>query len=150
MEGQPGLRGSGPGGAVWCGSGPGGVLDGVERPVAFQPREDRVVQGRVERGAVGTHPGPDGRGPSPGAARLLAAGRVYVDAADDVAGAGAEHGVGEPAAPGEVPCVLLQVAEVVIQRHLVRPAAPAESRCRPNVTDTGRPGGVIGLVLLRG
>src|SRR5712691_3817826 len=85
----------------------------------------------------------------PGAARLLAAGRVDVHAADDVAGVGAEHGVGEPAAPGEVPCVPFQVAEVVIQGHLARPAAPAETRCRPDVADAGRPGGVIGLVVLR-
>jgi hypothetical protein len=42
-------------------SGPRGVLDGVERPVAFQPCADRVVKDRVERGAVGAHLGPDGR-----------------------------------------------------------------------------------------
>src|SRR6185437_2680070 len=103
----------------------------------------------VERGAVGAHPGPDGRAPARGAVRLLAAGRVDVHAADDVAGTGAEHGVGEPAAAGEVPCVPLQVAEVVIQGHLARPAALAESRWRPDVAEAGRPGGVIGLVVLR-
>lgn len=69
------------------GLGPRGVLDRVERPVAFQPGEDCVVKDRVERGAVGPHPGPDGRPPPPGAVRLLAAGRVDVHAADDVAGA---------------------------------------------------------------
>ena len=89
------------------------------------------MEDRVERGAVGTHPGPDGRVPPPGAARLLAAGRVDVHAADDVAGAGAEHGVGEPAAPGEVPGEPLQVAEVVIQGHLAgqpRPLNPGVAR----------------------
>ena len=80
---------------------------------------------------------------------VLAAWRVDVHAPDDVGGTRAEHGVGEPAAPGEVLCVPLQVAEVVIEGHLVRPAAPAESRCRPDVVDAGRPGGVIGLVVLR-
>jgi hypothetical protein len=136
----------GPGGG---GSGPRSVLDRVERPVAFQPREDRVVEDRVERGAVRTHPGRYGGFPPPMSLGLLAAERVNVHAADDVAGPRAKHGVGEPAAPGEVPCVPLQVAEVVIQGHLVRPAAPGESRCRPDVVDAGRPGGVIGLVVLR-
>ena len=83
------------------------------------------------------------------AARLMAAGRVDVHAADDVPGAGAEHGVGEPAALGEVLCVPLQVAETVTQGHLARPAAIREPRHRPDVVNAGRPGGVIGLVVLR-
>src|SRR6185437_8289792 len=135
----------------WHGSGPRSVLDRVEWPGAFQPCQHRVVQDRVERGAVGAHPGSDRRvrWALGAAARPLAVGRVDVNAADDVAGVGAEHGVGEPAARGEVLCVLLQVALVVIQGHLVRPAAPAEARRRPDVVDAGRPGGVIGLVVLR-
>ena len=62
------------------------------------------MQDRVERGAVGAHPGLDGRVPPDlgAAAVLMAAGRVDVHAADDVPGAGAEDGVGEPAALGEV------------------------------------------------
>ena len=83
------------------------------------------------------------------AARVMAAGRVDVHAADNVPGAGAEHRVGEPAAPGEVLCVPLQVAQIVTQRHLVRPAAVREPRRRPDMVHAARPGGVIGLVVLR-
>ncbi len=61
------------------------------------------------------------------AALALAAWRVDVHAADDVAGAAAEHGVGEPAAPGEVLSVALEVAQVLGQGHLVWPALPGES-----------------------
>jgi ribosomal protein S18 acetylase RimI-like enzyme len=109
------------------------------------------VQDRVERGAVGAYPGLDGNvPPTLGAvARLMAAGRVDVHAADDVPGAGAEHGIGEPAALGEVLCVPFQVAEIVVQGHLARPAAIREPRRRPDVVNAGRPGGVIGLVVLR-
>ena len=60
-----------------------------------------------------------------------------------------EHGVGEPAVLGEVLCVPLQVAEVVIQGHLVRPVAVREPRRPPDVVNAGCPGGVIGLVVLR-
>src|ERR1700680_1473781 len=127
------------------GSGPQSVLDRIKWPVAFHPREDRVVEDRVERGAVGAYPGLDGRVPSALAAARL---RVDVHAADDVPGAGAEHGVGEPAAPGEVLRVPLQVAEIVIQGHLARPAAIREPRRPPDVVNAGRPGGVIGLVVL--
>ena len=82
------------------------------------------------------------------AARLTAAGRVDVHAADDVPVAGAEHGVGEPAAFGKVLLVALQVAEIVTQGHLARPAAIGEPRCRPDVVNAGCPGGVISLVVL--
>ena len=110
----------------------------------------RIVQDRVERGAVGADPGPNGSVPlALGAAGLTAAGRVDVQAADNVPGAGAEHRVGEPAALGEVLCMPLQVAEIVTQGHLVRPAAVREPRRRPDVVNAGRPGGVIGLVVLR-
>ena len=34
------------------GSGPRSVLDRIKWPVAFHPREDRVVEDRIERGAV--------------------------------------------------------------------------------------------------
>src|SRR5580693_1977899 len=131
------------------GSGPRRVLDRIKRPVAFHPGEDRVVQDRIERGAVGAYPGSDGSVPPALAARLMAAGRVDVHAADNVPGAGAKHRVGEPAALSEVLCVPLQVAEIVAQRHLVRPAAVREPRRRPDVVHAGRPGGVIGLVVLR-
>ena len=133
------------------GSGPRSVLDRIKWPVAFHPREDRVVEDRVERGAVGAYPGSDGSVPSAlgAAARVMAAGRVDVHAADNVLGAGAEHRVGEPAALSEVLCVPLQVAEIVTQRHLVRPAAVREPRRRPDVVHAARPGGVIGLVVLR-
>src|SRR5271165_4996267 len=128
-------------------SGPRSVLDRIKWPVAFHPREDRVVEDRVERGDVGAYPGLDGRVPSaPGAPRLMAAGRVDIHAADNVPGAGAEHRVSEPAALGEVLCVPLQVAEIVIQGHLVRPVAVREPRRRPDMVNACHPGGVIGLV----
>src|SRR5262249_1221420 len=79
----------------------------------------------------------------------LAAGRVDVNTADDVAGGDAEHGVGEPAALGEIPGVPLQVAQIVSEGHLVWPAALAEPRRRADVINAGRPGSVIGLVVLR-
>src|ERR1700719_3926084 len=107
------------------------------------------MEDRVERGAVRAHPGRYGRVPPLVSLGLLAPGRVDVHAADDVADIPAEHGIGEPAAPGEVLCVPLQVTEVLIEGHLVRPAAPGETGCRPDVVDAGRPGGVIGLVVLR-
>jgi len=125
-----------------------------QRPVAFQPREDRVVDGRVERGVVGAHPGFDGRVQAAfTVAWSLAAGRVDIDAAEDVAGADAdadaEHGVGEPAALSEVSGVPLQVAEIVSEGHLAWPVALAEPRRRADVIDAGRPGSVVGLVVLR-
>jgi hypothetical protein len=109
------------------------------------------VEDCVERGAVGAHPRPDGRAPPRDAIRPLGTGRVDVNAADDVVGVGVgvEHGVSEPAAPGEVLCVPFKVAEIVVQRHLVGPATPTESWCRADMADAGRPGGVIGLVMLR-
>src|SRR5580704_12279782 len=77
---RPGSEcGGHPAGAV---SGPGSVLDRIKWPVAFHPREDGVVQDRVERGAVRAYPGSNGRVPVLGAAaRLMAAGRVDVHAA---------------------------------------------------------------------
>ena len=51
----------------------------------FQPCEHHRVEDLVELGTVRTHPGPDGRLTLPGAAaRAFAAGRVNVNAADNV------------------------------------------------------------------
>jgi hypothetical protein len=72
-----------------------------------------------------------------------------VDAADDLAGGGAEHGVGEPASPREVLRVALEVAQVLRQAHLVRPGGSGESRGRLDVADAGRPCGVVRSVVLR-
>src|SRR5580698_11068625 len=89
-------------------SGPWRVLDRAERPVVFQPFPDPVVKHWVEFRTVRAHPGTDGRAlfTRARAALAFAARRVDVHAADDVAGAGAgagaEHGVGEPAALGKV------------------------------------------------
>lgn len=126
------------------------VLDRAERPVAFQPCENDLVKDGVERGAVRADPGMDhGVPPGLGAARAISAGRVDVDTADNVATAGAEHGVGKAAALGEVPCVALEVAEVVRRGHLVRPVAPGESGRSPDVVGTGGPGGIVRGVVLR-
>src|SRR5260370_30067492 len=83
-----------------------------------------------------------------GAARAVAARRVDVHAADDFAGAGAEHGVGEPAAIGEVLRVAFEVAQIVRQAHLVWPARPGESRRRLDVADAGRPCRIVRGVVL--
>src|SRR5713226_6821275 len=93
-----------------AGSGPWRVLDRVERPVAFEPCADRVVEHRVQRRLVRADPGTDDRA---AAARVLAGRRVDVDAADDLARGGAEHGVGESAAPREVARVALEIAPVL-------------------------------------
>src|SRR6266851_9725978 len=112
------------------------VLDRAERPVAFQPSADRVVKHRVERRPVRTYPGSYGRMLSTrtGVARALAARRVDVYTADDLAAGDAEHGIGESAAPGEVVRVAFEVAQVLRQAHLARPGGPGESRRRPDVT----------------
>src|SRR5258708_16748297 len=83
-------------------SDPWRVPDRVERPVAFQPCADRVVKHWVELGTVRAHPGTDGRimFTRAGAALAFAARRVDVHSADDFAGAGTEHRVGEPSALG--------------------------------------------------
>jgi len=47
--------------------------------------------------------------------RALVARWVDIDAADDLAGEGAEHGIGESAACGEVLCVAFEVAQVLRQ-----------------------------------
>src|SRR6266487_4553289 len=131
-------------------SDPWRVLDRVERPVAFQPCADRVVKHRVELRAVRAHPGTDGgiMVARAGAARAFAARRVDVHAADDFAGTGAEHGVGEPAAPGEVPRVAFEVVPIFGQAHLVWPARPGESRRRLDVADAGRPCRIVRGVVL--
>jgi hypothetical protein len=74
------------------GSGSRSVLDRIKWPVAFHPREDRVVEDRVERGVVGAYPGLDGRAASAlgATARLMAADWVYVHAANYIPGAGAD------------------------------------------------------------
>jgi hypothetical protein len=116
----------------------------IERPVAFQPCADRVVEHGVQRRLVRADPGPDDR-----AAALVPAGRrVDVDAADDFARGGAEHGVGESAAPREVLRVALEIAQVLRQAHLVRPVTPGESRGCLDVAGAGRPGGVVRGVVL--
>ena len=79
----------------------------------------------------------------------LALGRVDVNAADDVPGGDAEHGVGEPAALSEISGVPLQVAQIVSEGHLAWPVALAEPRRRADVINAGRPGSVIGLIVLR-
>src|SRR5258707_15799668 len=86
-------------------SDPWRVPDRVERPVAFQPCADRVVKHWVELRTVRAHPGTDGyvMFTPAGAALAFAARRGHVHAAHDFAGGGAEHGVGEPPALGEVP-----------------------------------------------
>ena len=119
----------------------------AERPVAFQPRADRVVKHRVELRTVRAYPGTDGRimVTRAGAARALAARRVDVHAADDLAGAGAEH----PAAPGEVLRVAFEVAQIFRQAHRVWPARPCESRRRVDVADAGRPCRIVRGVVLR-
>src|SRR5260370_4607223 len=85
-------------------SDPWRVLDRVERPVAFQPCADRVVQHGVERRTVRAHPGTDGRimFTRPGAARAVAARRGDVHPAHDVAAAGPAPSAGEPPATREV------------------------------------------------
>src|SRR5690242_2935829 len=123
-----------------AGSGPWRVLDGVERPGAFEACADRVVEHRVQGRLVRAHPGTDGRA---AAALVLAARRVDIDAADDLARGGAEHGVGESTALREVLRVALEIAQVFRQAHLVRPVTPGESRGRLDVTDAGRPGGIV-------
>src|SRR6266568_7950061 len=133
------------------GSAPWRVLDRVKRPVAFQPSQDCAVNHWVEGGMVRAHPGPDGRMPFAPAAATWACGvrRVDVHAADDLAGADAQHGVGEPAALGEVLGVAFEVAQIVRQAHLVWPALPGESRRRLDVVDAGRPCGIVRGVVLR-
>src|SRR5262249_18645276 len=133
----------GPGHGPW--SGPWRVLDRVERPIAFQPGADRVVEHRVERRLVRAHPGTDDRA---AAALVLAGRRVDVDAADDLARGGAEHGVGEAAAPREVLRVALEITQVLRQAHLVWPAKSGESRGCLDVPDAGRPCGVVRGVVL--
>src|ERR1700683_3826320 len=131
-------------------SGPWRVLDRAERPVAFQPFPDPVVEHWVELRTVRAHPGTDGRVllTRARAALAFAARRVDVQAADHVAGAGAEHGVGEPAALGEVLRVAFEVAQVFRQAHLVWPARPGESRRCPDVADAGRPCRIVRRVVL--
>src|SRR5258708_793271 len=132
-------------------SDPWRVLDRGERPVAFQPSADRVVKHRVELRTVRAHPGTDGRSTltCAGAALAVTARRVGVHAADDFAGAGAEHGVGEPAALGEVLRVAFEIAQIFRQAHLVWPARPGESRCRLDVADAGRLCRIVRGVVLR-
>src|SRR5258707_6832861 len=111
-------------------SDPWRVLDRVERPVAFQPCADRVAKHWVELRTVRAHPGTDGRimFTRAGAALAFAARRVDVHAADDFAGARAEHGKGEPTALGEVPRVAVEGEQIFRQAHLVSPARPGEFR----------------------
>src|ERR1039457_2160617 len=132
-------------------SDPWRVLDRAERPVAFQPCADRVVQHRVELRTVRAYPGTDGRimVTRADAALAVAARRVDVHAADDFAGTGAEHGVGEPAAISEVARVAFEVAQIFRQAHRVWPAPPGESRCRLDVADAGRPCRIVRGVVLR-
>src|ERR1700683_2022258 len=131
-------------------SGPWRVLDRAERPVAFQPFPDPVVEHWVELRTVRAHPGTDGRAllTRARAALAFAARRVDVHAADDVAGAGAQHGVGEPAALSEVLRVAFEVAQIFRQAHLVWPARPGESRRRLDVAHAGRPCRVVRGVVL--
>ena len=84
-----------------------------------------------------------------GVARAFAARRVDVYAADDFAGAGAEHGVGESAALGEVLRVAFEVAQIFRQAHLVWPACPGEARRRLDMADAGRPCGIVRGVVPR-
>src|SRR5258708_7363668 len=132
-------------------SDPWRVPDRVERPVAFQPCADLVVKHWVELRTVRAYPGTDGciMFARAGAALAFAARRVDVHAADDFAGAGAEHGVGEPAALGEVLRVAFEVAQIFRQAHLVRPARTGESRRRLDVANTGRPCRIVCSVVLR-
>src|SRR4249920_90513 len=132
-------------------SDPRRVLDRAERPVAFQPCADRAVKHWVELRTVRAYPGTNSRimFTCAGAALAFAARRVDIHAADDLAAAGAEHGVGEPAALGEVLRVALEVAQVFRQAHLVWPARPGESRRRLDVADAGRPCRIVRGVVLR-
>src|SRR5439155_7902776 len=100
---------------------------------------------------VRAHPGTDSRMLviRAGAAWAFAARRIDVYAADDFAGARAEHGVGESAAIGEVLRVAFEVAQIFRRAHLVWPACPGESRRRLDVADAGRPCGIVRGVVLR-
>src|SRR5262249_16795412 len=75
-------------------------------------------------------------------------GRIDVDAADDAISACLEHGVGEAATLGKIFSVPFQVAQILLKGHLLRPGPAIESWRRPNVVDAGRPGSIIGLVVL--
>src|SRR5258708_19359980 len=110
-------------------SDPWRVPDRVERPVAFQPCADRVVKHWVELRTVRAHPGTDGyvMFTPAGAALAFAARRVHVHAADDFAGVGAEHGVGEPPALGEVLPVAFQGPPIFPPPHLLSPTPPRQS-----------------------
>src|SRR5436305_7719066 len=115
------------------------VFEPGKRPVALEPLRDGAVEGHVELGAVGPHPG--AHAGDVGCPRE----RVDVDAADDVSVARLADGVGEAAPLGEIARVTLEIGAVLLQGHLARPRAPGEARRRPDVVLRRRPRRVVGL-----
>src|SRR5690349_16314067 len=102
------------------------------------------MEGDVKAGPVGPDPGAD-----VGHA-LRALRRVDVDAADDAAAAALQHRVGEARALRELLGVLLQIAEILLERHLrIRPAPALESGRGPDVVDARHPRLVVTRVVLR-
>jgi hypothetical protein len=117
-----------------------GYDDALERPRRFEPVVHGAAKRQVEVRPVGTYPG---AGSSIGVALTV---RVDVEAADHVIAV--EHRVREAGAVHEVARVPLEVAQVLLDGHLVRPAPGFETRARMNVVDGRGPRGVVPLVVL--
>ena len=72
---------------------------------------------------------------------------IDVDAADDVV-LGVQHGIGEADALREVVRMALEIAQVVLQRPVVRPRTVLPAGSGVNVVARGRPGRVVDIVVL--
>ena len=127
------------------------VRDALERPLRLEPLAHGMPERLVEccAGLPAPRSGRTRRARSLGSVCVRGAHGIDVDAADHVALVRIEHRVGEPDALLEIARVHLEIGEVLRQPHLVRPRAPDEARRRPDVVDRRRPGGVVGLVVLR-
>src|SRR6266511_3478866 len=120
-----------------------GVLDLAERPVCGDPLTDTAPQGNVQVCAAGSHPREN-------AGVVIAVwNRVDVDTADNVTARTFPHRVGEARTPPEVGGVALEIAEVLLQRHLARPGTLFPARRGVDVLHRRRPGAVVLLVVLR-
>src|SRR6266487_3186598 len=120
----------------------GRVLDVFEGPIRLDPPTHSSPQRRIELRLAPADPRKHARVDG------FVRNGVDVDAPDHVA-VGREHGVREAGPTFEVRGMPFEIRAILVRRHRTRPRALFPARCGMDVVHRGRPGGVVGLVVLR-
>ncbi len=124
--------------AAWRFSGSRRVTDELERPFRSKPPSNGFPQPRVEVCTVHPDPGSNRRVVPTRVRQCIGVGRadrIDVDASDHVTSDSLENRVGEPTTGREVTGMHLEVAEVLAERHLLRPRPAVETGRGMDVVD---------------